>query len=174
MCFLQEYFITVNVFTVTGGAELNKQCREYVQEHGSLSCGEVFMSSPGKLPCKVVVHTVGPVWHDGKRNEETDLEKAVQGALEACQKYRTVALPAVSCGVFGFPHDLAADITVRTLRDFMMTDSCVSRVDVVTKKDMIAKFHRALITTFGTEKVLSLNSTVLSLSAADSGSNYFL
>jgi len=157
----------------TGGAELNRQCQEYVQVHGNLSCGEVFTSSSGKLPCKVVVHTVGPVWHDGKRNEEKDLEKALYGALEACKNYKTVALPAVSCGVFGFPHNLAAKITIRKVQDFMMTDSSVSRVDiVVTRKDVMSEFHSAFMTAFGMEKVSSLIQTSAS-AAADSGYNYF-
>jgi len=146
-----------------GGVELKRQCREFVQKHGNLSCGEVFTSSSGKLPCKFVVHTVGPVWHSGKRNEERDLEKAVHGALEACRSYHTVALPAISCGIFGFPHDLAAKITVKKIQDFMTTDSSVSRVDVViTRKDVISEFRSALVTTFGTDKVSS---------AADSGCN---
>jgi len=119
------------------------------------------------------VHTVGPVWHDGKRNEEKDLEKAVDGALKASRRYETVVLPAVSCGVFGFPHDLAAKITVNTIRDFMKTDSSVSRVDVVvTRKDVISEFHKALAATFGTEKVSNMTLTLAS-SAADSGCNYF-
>ena len=121
-----------------------------------------------------MVHTVGPVWHDGKMNEERDLEKAVYGALEACKKYNTVALPAVSCGVFGFPHTLAAKITVRKIRDFMTTDSSISRIDVVvTRRDVISEFHRVLVTTFGPEKVSNLNMTAMSSSATESGSNCF-
>jgi len=150
---------------------LNRQCREYVQRHGNLSCGEVFTSSSGKLPCKAVVHTVGPVWHDGKRNEERELERAVYGALDACKKFKSVALPAVSCGVFGFPYDRAARITVREIRDFMRTESSVSRVDVVvTKKDVISEFHRALVAEFGVDKVSKLLESA-ELSAADSGCN---
>lgn len=153
--------------------ELSRQCQDYVQVHGSLSCGEVFTSCSGKLPCSVVVHTVGPVWHDGRSSEERDLAKAVCGALEACGKYKTVALPAISCGVFGFPHDLAAKITVRQIQDFMATDSCVSRVDIViTKRDVIAEFHSALVTAFGTEKVSNLIQTSAS-AAADSGCSCF-
>jgi len=172
--FLRDFDVT-NVLDSAGGAELNRQCQEHVQKRGNLSCGDVFTSCSGKLPCKVVVHTVGPVWHDGKTNEERDLEKAVYGALEACRKYNTVALPAVSCGVFGFPHDLAAKITVRKIREFMMMDSLVSRIDVVvTRKDVISEFHRALVTTFGPEKVSNLNQAPVSSSAVDSGSNCFL
>lgn len=140
-----------------------------MQVHGSLSCGEVFTSCSGKLPCRAVVHTVGPVWHDGRSSEERDLEKAMRGALEACRKYNTIALPAISCGIFGFSHDLAARITIRQIQNFMATDSAVSRVDiVVTKKDVISEFHSALVTAFGTEKVLSLIQTSAS-AAADSG-----
>ena len=162
------------IFDSTGGAELNRQCQEYVQVHGSLSSGEVFTSGSGKLPCTVVVHTVGPVWHDGRRNEEKDLEKAIYGALEACRRYNSVALPAVSCGVFGFPHDLAAKITVRQIQDFVMTDSSVSRIDVVvTRKDVLSEFHSALMTTFGTGKVSNLIQTSAS-AIADSGRTTFL
>jgi len=129
----------------------------------------VFTSSAGKLPCKVVVHTVGPVWHDGRKNEERDLEKAVSAALEACRKYQTVALPAVSCGVFGFPHDLAAKVIVRTIQDFLTTGSSVSRVDVVvTRKDVISELRKAMLSALGTGKVPNASQT----SAADSDGNY--
>jgi len=94
----------------------------------------------------------------------------VRGALEACRKYKSVALPAISCGVFGFPSDLAAKITVREIRDFMTTDSAVSRVDVVVlKKDVISEFRKAFMATFGSEKVSNLSETAAS-SVADSGS----
>jgi len=157
-----------------GGPELEQQCQEYIRRHGSLSCGEVFTSCSGRLPCKAVVHTVGPVWHNGTSNEDRDLEKAVRGALEACQKYRTVALPALSCGIYGFPPDLAAKITLREIRDFVTNDSSsLSRVDVVVlKKDVISEFQKALAATFGTEKVSNLSWTSAS-PAADSGCNYF-
>lgn len=152
-----------------GGSELDRQCQDYIRQHGSLSCGDVFTSGSGRLPCKVVVHTVGPIWHDGKRNEERDLEKAVREALFACRKYKTVALPAVSCGIYGFPSDLAARTIIREIRDFMKTDSSVSRVDVVVlKKDVISEFHKATLSTFGTDKVSNLSWTSTS-SAADSG-----
>ena len=155
---------------LAGGDELNRQCREHVQKHGSLFCGQVFSSSPGNLPCKVVVHTVGPVWRDGTRNEEKDLEKAVRGALDACRTHKTVSLPAISCGIFGFPGHLAAEVTIRTIRDFMMTESSVSRVDIViTRKDVITEFHRALMDAFGTEKVSKLTETFISSSPADTG-----
>jgi len=177
LCFSVRLFNVYNmqyIFDSIGGAELNKQCEEYVQAHGSLSSGEVFTSSSGKLPCKVVVHTVGPVWHDGRRNEEKDLEKAIYGALDACRRYNSVALPAVSCGVFGFPHDLAAKITVKKIQDFMMTDSSVSRIDiVVTRKDVLSEFHSALLATFGTEKVSTLIQTSAS-AIAEEGTTTFL
>jgi len=84
-----------------------------------------------------------------------------------------VALPAVSCGIFGFPHNLAAKITVRKIQDFMMTDTSVSRVDiVVTKTDVMSEFRSALTTAFGTGKVSNLMQTSAA-AADDSGYNYF-
>jgi len=106
------------------------------------------------------VHTVGPSWRDGKNNEERDLEKAVIGTLRACTQYQTVALPAISCGIFGFPAGLAAKLTIRTIRDFMSTDSSVLRVDIViTKTEVMSEFRKAFVASFGTEKVSQLMQT---------------
>ena len=171
-----EFFSLLNLeclFDCAGGAELDRQCHEYIQQRGSLSSGEVFTSGSGRLPCRVVVHTVGPVWHDGKKGEDRELEKAVRGALDACRKYKTVALPAISCGIFGFPPDLAAEITIREIRDFMTNDSSsVSRVDVVVlKRDVISEFQKVFMATFGAEKVSNLSSMPAS-SVADSGGTF--
>ena len=93
----------------------------------------------------------------------------MSAALEACRKYQTVALPAVSCGVFGFPHDLAAKVIVRTIQDFLTTGSSVSRVDVVvTRKDVISELRKAMLSALGTGKVPNASQT----SAADSDGNY--
>jgi len=118
------------------------------------------------------VHTVGPVWHDGKGSEERDLEKAVCSALEACRKYKTVALPAISCGIFGFPPDLAAKITIREIQDFMTSDSSVSRIDVVIlKRDVMSAFQKAFVAAFGLDRVSNLSHMPAS-SVADSGGTY--
>ena len=76
--------------------------------------------TPGfDLPARVIIHTVGPVWHGGGRGEAELLASAYRNSLAlAGQKgVRTVAFPAISCGIFGYPVEDAAQIAVRTVRD---------------------------------------------------------
>lgn len=70
-----------------------------------LQNSDVFVSSAGKLPCKFVIHTVGPRWQGGSVNEEGELYDAIYNCLEKAteNKCTSIALPAVSSGIFGFP-----------------------------------------------------------------------
>jgi len=88
------------------------ECREHVRKHGKLSAGQVFLSCSGSLPCKAVIHTVGPMWQGGSNNEDIELKLAVEAALvEAARtRHRAVSLPAISCGVYGFPTARAAQV----------------------------------------------------------------
>jgi O-acetyl-ADP-ribose deacetylase (regulator of RNase III) len=96
----------------SGGPKIQEECDKYISERGPLSVGEVFTSTGGNLKCKKVIHAVGPHYKGGKMNEENDLYDTVYNCLEeACRlKLESIAMPAISSGVFGFP------ITLRQLR----------------------------------------------------------
>jgi len=87
---------------------------------GHCPTGDAVVTGGGTLPARVIVHAVGPVWHGGDRDEDALLASAHRRALEAAAEAgcRTVALPAISTGIYGFPPDRAAPIAVAAARPF--------------------------------------------------------
>jgi O-acetyl-ADP-ribose deacetylase (regulator of RNase III) len=79
--------------------------------------------SPGfLLPAKYVIHTVGPVWSGGDRNEQQLLSDAYKNSLEIAsdKKFKAVAFPNISTGVYGYPKRAAAEIAIKTVKDFLL------------------------------------------------------
>lgn len=103
-----------------GGPAIQAESNDWVARHGALNDGNVAVTSAGNLPARYVVHAVGPVWHGGGDQEETKLEKAVLNSLKKAEELqaRSVALPAISSGIFGFPKERCAEIMVQTTTDF--------------------------------------------------------
>ena len=87
---------------------------------GGCATGDAKATTAGRLPARWVIHAVGPVWRGGDRGEPGLLESAHRRALEIARELgaRTVAFPAISCGAFGFPPELAAPIALGVARDF--------------------------------------------------------
>jgi O-acetyl-ADP-ribose deacetylase len=83
--------------------------------------GSAVPTSAGNLPAKYVFHAVGPVWRGGQDGEAETLRSAFQRCLELAveQKCDSIAFPAISTGVYGYPKDLAADVTLQAIRDFL-------------------------------------------------------
>ena len=80
--------------------------------HGRVTDGEaVAAPSPGRLPCKLLVHAVGPRWQGGNSGEEIKLRKAILKCLELTDKdkFSSIAVPALSAGIFGYPVDQSVD-----------------------------------------------------------------
>jgi putative ATPase len=101
-----------------GGPEIQKDSDRWVQEHGPVTHVDPAYTTAGKLSCKYVIHAVGPVWGSG--DEDTKLDLAVCNSLRVADelKLKSIALPAISTGIFGFPKDRAANIIFRTIRDY--------------------------------------------------------
>lgn len=98
------------------GKELLKECRTL----NGCNTGEAKITSAYKLPCKYVIHTVGPVWHGGKKGEPKLLANAYWNSLQTAVEngIRTIAFPSISTGIYSYPVDQAAAIAVRTVKDF--------------------------------------------------------
>ena len=97
-----------------GGPAILEECRRL----GGCETGDAKATTAGDLPARWVIHTVGPVWHGGDRGERELLASAHRRSLEVAAGLgaRTVAFPAISCGVYGFPVELAAPIAVEAVR----------------------------------------------------------
>jgi len=94
-----------------GGYVIQEESDAWVLEHGPLTPGTAAITGPGVLPCRAIVHVAGPVYRE-KRDNEGLLRTAVGAALAATAGlgYRSVALPAISAGIFGYPMDEATAV----------------------------------------------------------------
>jgi O-acetyl-ADP-ribose deacetylase (regulator of RNase III) len=108
------------------GPELLAECRAL----GGCPTGEAKITKGYRLPARWVIHAVGPVWRGGTHGEPRLLASAYRRSLELASSHgaRTVAFPAISCGVYGYPVSQAAQIAVREVRDFLRGDEALERV----------------------------------------------
>jgi O-acetyl-ADP-ribose deacetylase (regulator of RNase III) len=98
------------------GPELLAECRAI----GGCPTGEARITRGYRLPAKHVIHTVGPVWHGGAQREPELLASCYRSSLQLAVEngVRSIAFPAISCGVYGYPLDDAAAIAVREVSAF--------------------------------------------------------
>jgi putative ATPase len=102
-----------------GGSEIQAESDIWVQEHGPVTHSQPAYTGAGRLPCRAVIHAVGPIWGEG--DEDQKLAKAVMGSLALAERleFKSIALPAISTGIFGFPKERAARIILKTVREFL-------------------------------------------------------
>jgi len=108
------------------GPELLAECRTL----GGCETGRAKITLGYRLPARWVIHAVGPVWQGGSHGEPELLASAYRESLRLATLHgvRTIAFPAISCGVYGYPVGEAASIAVGEVRSFLQTDSVVERV----------------------------------------------
>ena len=118
-----------------GGPEILEECKELIATRfpGGLPTGQAVMTGSGRLPCNYVIHTVGPVWHGGKKNEEALLTAAYENSLRLAAEHelKIIAFPALSTGVYGFPRTLAAVIAYKTIEIFLSHNQFPEEVQLV-------------------------------------------
>lgn len=101
-----------------GGNEILDECLKIRARQGECKVGEAVFTTAGRLRTRFVIHTVGPVWRDGKQNEQSLLEACYRNSLILAEdlKLETVAFPNISTGVYGFPKPQASVIAVNTVK----------------------------------------------------------
>ena len=130
-----------------GGPAIDQECREILERQGPLPAGEVVLTSGGRLAARHVIHTVGPVWRGGKHGEAETLARCYRNSLElaAMRGLSSVAFPAISTGVYGYPVQEAAAVALRTLREALLAGSPVSLVRcVLFSEEDFETYRRAL------------------------------
>jgi O-acetyl-ADP-ribose deacetylase (regulator of RNase III) len=104
-----------------GGPEILEECKKIRARQGGCSTGEAVITTAGRLPAKYVIHTVGPVWSGGGKDEDGLLANAYRNSLALAMAHgcRTVAFPNISTGVYRFPPDRAARLVHETVSQFL-------------------------------------------------------
>jgi O-acetyl-ADP-ribose deacetylase (regulator of RNase III) len=107
--------------------------------------GEARITPGFELPARFIIHTVGPVWHGGGHGEARLLESAYQHCIELADTngLRTIAFPALSCGIFGYPVGQAARIAVTTVREALPGTSLERATFVLFSADLLEAFRAA-------------------------------
>lgn len=108
------------------GAKLLEDCKKL----NGCETGKAKITEAYRLPCRYVIHAVGPVWYGGKINEEEMLVSAYKSCLEIAVQYnfKTIAFPNISTGVYHFPKELAAEIAIKTVKEFLENDDSIEQV----------------------------------------------
>jgi len=109
------------------GRALVEECRiiRKTQYPAGLPPGEAVITSGGRLKAKFVIHTVGPIWMGGKKDESEILKKAYRNSLIVAEKsgIGTISFPSISTGAYGFPIEKAAPVAVSTIAEFLLKEA---------------------------------------------------
>ncbi|XP_078538549.1 protein mono-ADP-ribosyltransferase PARP14-like [Lissotriton helveticus] len=138
------------------GPQLQTESDNIVERQGKLKPGAVAITLAGNLPCKQVIHAVGPRWHEfAPATAESLLKRCIKESLELAELYnhKSIGIPAISSGIFGFPLDLCVNCIVISLKEHMEArnwKSCLSHIHFVDKRQKtVDAFTCALKKHFG-------------------------
>ncbi len=128
-----------------GGESVQKESRDWVKKHGEVSHEEPAWTTAGDLPCRNIIHAVGPIWGDG--DEDKKLTDAVIGSLRVASDLglASISLPAISTGIFGFPKERAAKITFSSIEQYLTekADSSLKNVRLILYGQSDAELYLA-------------------------------
>ncbi|WP_229206943.1 O-acetyl-ADP-ribose deacetylase [Dyadobacter crusticola] len=130
-----------------GGKAILDECIAIRNKQGGCNTGEAVITTGGKLSAKYVIHTVGPVWNGGNKNEEALLASAYRNSLRLAveNQVKTVAFPNISTGIYGFPKQRAAEIAVQTVQDFLKQTTGIEKVLFVCYDDENFGIYKRLL-----------------------------
>jgi len=124
----------------TAGPELLAECRAL----GGCEPGKAKITRGYRLPARFVIHTVGPIWRGGKRDEARILALCYRNSLRLAveNEIKTIAFPAISCGAYGYPIEQAGQIALETTREFLAATQNIHRVIFVLWGDDVYDAYR--------------------------------
>lgn len=125
------------------GPALGDECRAL----GGCSTGAAKITKGHGLPADWVIHTVGPVWHGGKADEDQLLAGCYRNSLELARQHRirSIAFPSISTGAYRFPSELAAKIAIETVTAFLETDDEIQKVVFCCFGEDAAQIYRSIL-----------------------------
>lgn len=113
-----------------GGPAILEECRQIAARQGGCPTGEAVITTGGNLPATYVIHTVGPVWQGGNRNEPQLLANCYKNSLRIAseKQLQSIAFPNISTGIYGYPKDKAAQVAVQAVKEYLQNASSLQRV----------------------------------------------
>ena len=105
-----------------GGSIIQKESDTFIKRYGLLNDGEVAMTGPGRLPCKKIIHAVGPMWHIGEKKSKHLLKMTCQESLVTASNngFKSIAFPAISSGIYGMPKHVCAKVMFGAVKEYVM------------------------------------------------------
>ncbi|GAI24281.1 unnamed protein product, partial [marine sediment metagenome] len=115
-----------------GGPTIDKECQEYVSEHGALPPGKAMWTHGGNLPARYVIHTVGPIYKSEEGSAPV-LRSAYEESLKLAEglNLRSVSFPSISTGAYGYPLEAAARVALRAIIDYLREGASLKLVQLV-------------------------------------------
>ena len=129
------------------GPQLLEECRNL----NGCTTGDAKITKAYRLPAKHVIHTVGPVWQGGKNGEAELLANCYRTSLQIAAEYRlhSLAFPAISCGVYGYPLEAATTIAIREVSDFIRANGLPERLIFCCFSEAAAQIYRNTLSRVG-------------------------
>lgn len=128
---------------LAAGPQLQKECRAL----GGCETGHAKITRGYRLPAKFIIHTVGPVYGKENGKEAEFLRNCYKNSLELAKIYRikSIAFPAISTGLYGYPKEEAAKIAIKTIKDFIKNNDCFDEIRFVLFSDENYRIYSGLL-----------------------------
>ncbi|MFC6998449.1 O-acetyl-ADP-ribose deacetylase [Rufibacter roseus] len=130
-----------------GGPAILEECKQIRARQGGCPTGEAVITTGGDLPAQYVIHTVGPVWNGGHKNEPKLLANCYRNSLLLAQQHKVkiIAFPNISTGVYGYPKDKAAQVAVQTVQEFLQENKLPEQVTFVVFDEENLRLYEQLL-----------------------------
>ena len=134
-----------------GGSAILDDCRKIISRQGGCKVGHAVITIAGNLPSKYVIHTLGPVWNGGLKNQRQELRDCYISSLKlaVANHCKTIAFPNISTGIYRFPKEEAAKIAVNAVLEFISSTCEIEKVILVCFDDENYEFVKGYLTYMG-------------------------
>jgi O-acetyl-ADP-ribose deacetylase (regulator of RNase III) len=108
-----------------GGSTILEECKKIIEKQGKLPTGKAVITMGGNLAANYVIHTVGPVWYGGNKNEPQLLASCYKGSLKLAEEnnLHSIAFPSISTGAYGYPKYRAAKVALQAVISFLKNEA---------------------------------------------------
>ena len=134
---------------IPGGRIVYQESESIIDEQSEVEVGEIAVTNAGNLPCRKVIHAVGPMWREGQNHEEKKLSSCIKKCLRSAEKmgFQSIAIPAVSGGTYGYPIKSCTETIIKAIRTHMLTTKSGSLREIRlldTKLDVMESYKEAM------------------------------